>query len=79
MPKATPSTTPLDLPASYELAMAELDQLVGGLESGELPLEQMLAGYQRGAQLLQFCRDKLQAVENQIKVLDDGALKVWKA
>jgi exodeoxyribonuclease VII small subunit len=79
MPKATPSTTAPDLPASYELAMAELDQLVGGLESGELPLEQMLAGYQRGAQLLQFCRDKLQAVENQIKVLDDGALKVWKA
>jgi exodeoxyribonuclease VII small subunit len=59
--------------------MAELDQLVGGLESGELPLEQMLAGYQRGAQLLQFCRDKLQAVENQIKVLDEGVLKVWKA
>jgi exodeoxyribonuclease VII small subunit len=28
--------------------------------------------------LLQFCRDKLQAVEDQIKVLDDGALKVWK-
>ena len=79
MPKATPTTTAPDLPASYELAMAELDQLVGGLESGELPLEQMLAGYQRGAQLLQFCRDKLQAVENQIKVLDDGALKVWKA
>ena len=79
MPKATPTTTAPDLPASYELAMAELDQLVGGLESGELPLEQMLAGYHRGAQLLQFCRDKLQAVENQIKVLDDGALKVWKA
>jgi exodeoxyribonuclease VII small subunit len=59
--------------------MAELEELVGGLESGELPLEQMLSGYQRGAQLLQFCRDKLQAVENQIKVLDDGALKVWKA
>ena len=79
MPKATPTTTAPDLPASYELAMAELDQLVGGLESGELPLEQMLAGYQRGAQLLQFCRDKLQAVENQIKVLDEGVLKVWKA
>lgn len=79
MPKATPSSTAPDIPASYELAMAELEQLVGGLESGELPLEQMLSGYQRGAQLLQFCKDKLQAVEDQIKVLDDGALKVWKA
>ncbi len=58
--------------------MAELEQLVARIESGELPLEQMLAGYQRGAQLLQFCRDKLQAVEDQIKVLDEGTLKPWK-
>jgi exodeoxyribonuclease VII small subunit len=47
------------------------------IESGQLPLEQLLTGYQRGAQLLQFCRDKLQAVENQIKVLDEGTLKPW--
>ena len=58
--------------------MGELEQQVGRLESGELPLEQMLSGYQRGAELLQFCRDKLQAVEDQIKVLDEGTLKVWK-
>lgn len=58
--------------------MGELEQLVGRLESGELPLDQMLSGYQRGAELLQFCRDKLQAVENQIKVLDEGTLKIWK-
>jgi exodeoxyribonuclease VII small subunit len=38
-----------------------------------------LTGYQRGASLLQFCRDKLQSVEDQIKVLDEGSLKVWKA
>ena len=66
------------LPASYEEALQELDALVGRLESGDLPLDQLLAGYQRGAQLLQHCRDKLQAVEDQIKVLDEGTLKVWK-
>ncbi len=43
-----------------------------------MPLDQLLSGYQRGAQLLQTCRDKLQAVEDQIKVLDDGSLKPWK-
>ena len=58
--------------------MQELERLVASLESGELPLEQLLSGYQRGAQLLQFCRDKLQAVEEQIKVLDNGVLKAWK-
>jgi len=64
-------------PASYEAALAELDQLVGRIESGQLPLEQLLSGYQRGAELLQYCRDKLQAVENQVKVLDEGVLKPW--
>ena len=72
MPKAL-----LKSPASYEAALDELEQLVGSIESGQLPLEQMLAGYQRGAELLKFCRDKLQAVENQIKVLDEGTLKPW--
>lgn len=59
--------------------MAELEQLVARLESGELPLEQMLSGYQRGAQLLQYCRGQLKAVEDQIKVLDEGSLKPWKS
>jgi exodeoxyribonuclease VII small subunit len=49
------------------------------LESGELPLEQLLSGYQRGASLLSFCRERLEAVEGQIKVLDQGALKTWTA
>lgn len=71
------SQVPFNTPASYEAALEELDQLVGLIESGQLPLEQLLTGYQRGAQLLQFCRDKLQGVENQIKVLDEGTLKPW--
>ena len=62
---------------SYEAALQELEKLVGQLESGDMPLEQLLSGYQRGAELLQFCRDKLEAVENQIKVLDAGMLKPW--
>ena len=37
----------------------------------------MLAGYERGAQLLAFCRSKLDAVDQQIKVLDEGTLKPW--
>jgi len=64
-------------PESYEAALDELEQLIGRIESGQLPLEQLLAGYQRGAQLLQFCRERLQAVEHQIKVLDEGTLKPW--
>ncbi len=65
------------LPASYEAALQELEGLVSRLESGQLPLDQLLAGYQRGAQLLKFCRDRLEAVETQIKVLEGTELKPW--
>ena len=65
------------LPATYEAALQELEGLVGRLESGQLPLDQLLTGYQRGAQLLKFCRDRLEAVESQIKVLEGTELKPW--
>ncbi|HYD74711.1 exodeoxyribonuclease VII small subunit [Ramlibacter sp.] len=68
---------PSNPPVSYEAALQELDQLVQVIESGQLPLEQLLSGYKRGAELLAFCRDKLEAVENQIRVLDEGTLKPW--
>ena len=66
-------------PASYELALAELDRLVMQMEGGQLPLDQLLDGYRRGAELLSFCRARLQTVEDQVKVLEDGQLKVWPA
>jgi len=64
-------------PASYEQALAELDRLVQQMEGGQLPLDQLLDGYRRGADLLAFCRSRLQAVEEQVKVLEDGQLKTW--
>ncbi len=67
------------LPATYEAAIQELEQLVARLDAGQLPLDQLLAQYQRGAQLLSHCRDRLQAVEQQIKVLEAGELKPWAA
>lgn len=81
-PKSTlssPSTSQGTLapPTSYDTALQELELLVAKLESGQLPLEQLMAGYQRGAELLKFCRGKLEAVENQISVIDNGQLKPW--
>lgn len=81
MPKAVqPDLTDAvaaSVPANYEAALSELETLVGHLESGQMPLDQLLTGYQRGAVLLGFCRDKLKAVEDQIQVLDGGQLKPW--
>jgi exodeoxyribonuclease VII small subunit len=71
------SPAPKD-PHSYELALVELDRLVQQMEGGQLPLDQLLDGYRRGADLLAFCRARLEAVEEQVKVLEDGQLKAWK-
>jgi exodeoxyribonuclease VII small subunit len=64
---------------SYEQALAELERLVQAMEAGQLPLDRLLASYQRGAELLTLCRERLQAVEDQVKVLDEGQLKPWTA
>lgn len=67
------------MPASYEEALSELERLVLAMEEGQLPLDRLLESYQRGAQLLDFCKARLQAVEEQVKVLEDGQLKSWTA
>ncbi len=79
MPKISPEAPDAALPATYEAALQELEQLVVRLESGQMPLDELLVGYRRGAALLALCKDKLQAVEDQIKVLDGGQLKTWDA
>ena len=72
-PAAAPDTT------SYEQALAELERLLQAMEGGQLPLDQLLASYRRGAELLQLCRTKLQVVEDQVRLLEDGQLKPWAA
>ena len=64
-------------PATYEAALAELEQLVAAMEAGQLPLDQLLESYRRGAVLLAHCRGRLEAVEQQVQVLENGALKPW--
>ncbi|MDO5086378.1 MAG: exodeoxyribonuclease VII small subunit [Comamonadaceae bacterium] len=65
------------LPATYSEAVAELERIIDDLESGQLPLEDLLSHYQRGAALLAHCRERLQTVEEQVKRLDNGVLKPW--
>lgn len=81
-PSSRPLTAPSGAsaaaaPASYEQALAELERLVADMEAGQLPLDRLLEGYRRGAELLAYCRGRLEAVEAQVKVLEDGQLRPW--
>ena len=53
----------------FEQALAELEQLVGELESGEQPLEQALASFERGVALTRRCQAALRAAEQKVEIL----------
>ena len=60
---------------TFEVALAELEQVVADMESGKLPLEESLAAYQRGSELLKQCRSRLDDAQQQVRILEDGSLK----
>lgn len=62
-------------PKSFEDALRELEELTARMESGELPLEELVAAHARGTELIAFCRDKLGDAKAKIQILDRGALK----
>jgi len=64
---------------SFEAALAELEQVVAEMETGQLPLEGALAAYKRGAELLQQCRGRLEDAQQQVRILEEGTLKNFAA
>lgn len=59
---------------SYEKAYDELEALVARMESGELPLEQSVALYERGQKLSAHCQALLEGAELKIKLVDEAGL-----
>lgn len=64
---------------TFETALAELENIVTSMEAGQLPLEQSLAAYKRGAELLKFCQEALQDAQQQVKIFEDNVLKNFGA
>lgn len=60
---------------TFEQALDELDALVRKMEAGALGLDESVAAYRRGAELVKFCQGKLAAAEEQIRVLEGDLLK----
>jgi len=79
MPTPGKAPAPAVSPATFESALTELEKIVASMEAGQMPLEQSLAAYKRGAELLKFCQGALQDAQQQVKILEDNVLKAFGA
>jgi exodeoxyribonuclease VII small subunit len=58
---------------SFEDALAELEQIVRGLEGGQQKLENAIAAYERGAALRRHCEAKLAEAEARVAAIVEHA------
>ncbi len=66
-------------PKTFEEGLAELEEILSQIESGQVGLEESLAKHERGTFLIQHCRGVLNRAEKQIELLTkspDGGLEV---
>ena len=57
---------------TFEEARNQLEELVRRMESGNLPLEQLINAYERGAFLASHCRDLLAGLQRRVEVIING-------
>ena len=62
-------------PKTFEEAIKRLETLTQSMQNSEMPLEEALAAYQEGNELVKYCRTKLAEVEQKLQVLDADGLK----
>jgi exodeoxyribonuclease VII small subunit len=53
----------------FEEAIADLEQVVEQLESGDLSLEDSMAAFEKGVGLVRYCNQKLSEVEKKVELL----------
>ncbi|WP_293759941.1 exodeoxyribonuclease VII small subunit [uncultured Aquitalea sp.] len=66
---------PAKAAATFETALAELEDIIQSMESGDMPLETALASYKQGIELIKLCQGKLADAEQQLKILENDELK----
>ena len=64
-----------DAKLSFENALEQLEAIVESMESGEVPLAELLAKFEQGSKLLKVCESRLKDAElkiEQLKKQKDG-------
>jgi exodeoxyribonuclease VII small subunit len=56
---------------TYEENLKELKEIIRTLESGAVPLEEMLTHYERGMELIKICEKMLESAELKIVLLQE--------
>lgn len=56
-------------PPDFESAMQRLEQITGQMESGQMPLHELLERYEEGTKLIQYCQETLQSAEKRIEMV----------
>ncbi|MFM7182535.1 MAG: exodeoxyribonuclease VII small subunit [Verrucomicrobiales bacterium] len=60
--------------APFEAALADLESIVAKMESSDLPLEEMISGYEDGIRLLRICEERIAAARQRVeKIARAGA------
>lgn len=72
-----PKTATTSTPKSFEAAVSELETIVQEMESGGLALDEALARYQRGVELLRHAQATLASAEQRIRVLEGETLQAF--
>ena len=57
----------------FEEALKRLEGIVEAMESGDLPLESLLARFEEGTQLAKICQSKLADAELKIQMLEKNS------
>ena len=65
---------------NFEGAMDRLEAIVSQMESGKLPLEELIVRYEEGMKLLKICQERLAGAEQKIEIIarDSGGKAVLK-
>jgi exodeoxyribonuclease VII small subunit len=72
-PKSTQTVSSSKAAMPFEEAMSKLESVVEAMESGELPLESLIAKYEEGVKLAKVCQEKLAEAELKIQQLEKSA------
>ena len=70
------SDTPIS-EMTFEQAMSELERIVTELERGDVPLEDSISLYEKGAELKKRCEPKLKEAEQKVAAItldEDGSI-----